>query len=146
MLQSTDGYVFQPIAEQTADASNSYAFSPSALGQTAWYRVAEHHTDGSVSYSNIVEIAAAKTPFSSLLVYPNPCSEQLFLHITGEIPEGSRLSITDMLGHEVLQYALPAHATAQDYSLDIAHLPAGMYAYRLLADGELLGSGRVMKE
>lgn len=76
--------------------------------------------------------------YAGLSLYPNPASETL--NISDKNGLVTEFRLYNNLGVEVLR------AAPVQNSLDISQLPAGIYLYQALKDGDLLGSGKLMKE
>ncbi len=70
-------------------------------------------------------------------VYPNPASHTLNIEHQG----GGTLQLTDMLGRALLEQALSN--TSSTHTINIAHLPAGVYLYRITGRNRQL-TGKVM--
>lgn len=70
---------------------------------------------------------------SGFKVFPNPATEMIHISMNPTfIPEySSTISIYDLTGKEMIQTAFDA-----DLSLDVSHLPAGMYFIGLQAEGQ----------
>jgi hypothetical protein len=97
---------------------------------------------GTITFDATLPLASrASTAAQLLMLYPNPCRDQLVL---AELP-ASRASVEalDATGRLVLRQSVDAaHAR-----LDTRGLAAGLYQLRLLAaDGTLLGQGRFIRE
>ena len=75
-------------------------------------------------------------------LYPNPFSESTTLHIDDAQLIPSELKIYDLLGKEVKSYRI------QNAEMKISrdNLSAGLYYYRLLQKGQIVGIGKLMIE
>ncbi len=87
---------------------------------------------------NSVEI----TEQAAFHLYPNPASTQLML--TGSLPlsaKGAVFEIFNTAGKTVLSTYLPAGENNR--SINISHLPEGLYGYRIISEHRMWQSGRV---
>lgn len=84
----------------------------------------------------------AATP--SLLLFPNPASERLFVPLPENTLAHSRLRVLSPAGQALLEASVNGGATQAE--LELASLPAGLYFLQWLStDGQLLGNGRFVK-
>jgi hypothetical protein len=78
-------------------------------------------------------------------MYPNPVQDLLSVHLkSGPMPRGAELELYDMQGRRHSTTAVNPGATT--YILQLGHLPAGMYVLRCVTGGEVVWSGKVVKE
>lgn len=89
-------------------------------------------------YEPAVSLGMDEREAVSLQVYPNPCSNELFV---ADAMPGAQYSILDIMGRTVTQATLQGSAT----SVDVSWLPAGLYILQL-NDGEKQSSVRFVKE
>lgn len=73
------------------------------------------------------------------VLYPNPASHQVTLHLPQATQATIAVSVQDALGRQVMAAALPSGSS--DLSFPVAHLPSGLYTVRL----EVQGSFRLFK-
>lgn len=127
-----------PAAGNTASVRNYATLDTDLPSQNQWYyRLKTVDTDGSTSFSNVVEVRrGAGTPVS-LAAYPNPANEQLTLTLVGA-PEAS-VSLYNAVGQVVRQ----ATITGTEM-LDINNLAAGTYLLRAQVGEEML-TERIVK-
>ncbi len=93
-------------------------------------------------------VGNASMPFSlegaeaegAVRLFPNPTSDKIRIKFLTQ-PKSASIALYDMYGREVLSQAAitPGNAT-----LDLKALPAGMYSYRLIADGQAY-QGKIVK-
>lgn len=80
----------------------------------------------------------SKTP-ASVQIYPNPAAE--FIHVTTSLSGVNKLIITDVMGRTQGEYIL----NGDNASLNIGHLPAGLYLYILTNKGKVAATGKLAK-
>ena len=78
-------------------------------------------------------------------MFPNPVQDLLSVHLkSGPMPRGAELELFDMHGRRHSTTAVNPGATT--YILQLGHLPAGMYVLRCVTGGEVVWSGKVVKQ
>lgn len=94
----------------------------SPLIGTAYYRLRQVDQNGAFSYSNIIEVSFKE---DVLLVYPNPVSDILTIHLPGKNRVAAKL--IDMNGRVVLKTPLEVGQN----TLSLGELPAGRYILKI---------------
>jgi Secretion system C-terminal sorting domain len=126
--RSADGDVFTDIGEVDG-AGNSqttvgYTFVDAApLSGLSYYRMRQTDFDGTQTWSNAVAVWR-DAPNVELVVYPNPCSDELFL--AGRASEEETFSILDASGRVVMDFVKRV-----DRSLDVSALASGHYSVQI---------------
>ena len=126
----------QVPASGNSDIPLTYSFQD--YSNHRLYRLKMVDQDGSFSYSNWVEIGAWD---GKIEVHPNPVIDQLTIGAPN-LPEGSRVSITDILGRQLIDLDLgkdPKHV------IDLTSLDRGYYLVRVYSELENLFSTRIYK-
>ncbi|MDB4286258.1 T9SS type A sorting domain-containing protein [bacterium] len=132
--KSDNGIDFESIEEVSgAGDSNtpiSYqTFDKKPVEGINYYRLKQTDFDGAFSYSEI-RSAFFKNKGSIISIFPNPTSE--FLNIQIENPfEKGMLQLFDGLGKLIISTELK-----DSHSLNIAHLPKGVYLLKIKAHGK----------
>ena len=129
--RSNNGSRFEAIglvdAAGFTTEKQSYTFTDTKpLPGTNYYRLAQTDLDGSFEYS---PIRSVELDGRSMLVYPNPTSNELNLGISGFDDPAGDWVIIDMTG----RICMEGNYTNQ--AISIASLPAGMYICRF-TDGQ----------
>lgn len=75
----------------------------------------------------VTGIAPAVKSRLQVQVYPNPVSDMLSLDITLDRPEEATVQLTDVMGKVCYRQTLKAGRGTGRHSLNLEHLPAGMY-------------------
>jgi PKD repeat protein len=75
-------------------------------------------------------------------VYPNPCTSVLNVNLMNYYPENARLTLFDTNGRIVKDRKLTQGHTV----VAVYDLVQGIYFYRITDKGEILDSGKMMKE
>jgi hypothetical protein len=89
-------------------------------------------------YDGITNLPEYNQP-KQILIYPNPFHDNI--NIALGLYHNLDLEIYDHNGKLIDQYHID-----HSKSLNLSHLPAGAYVYRFIKDGELLESGKLIKE
>ncbi|MBK8499027.1 MAG: T9SS type A sorting domain-containing protein [Flavobacteriales bacterium] len=140
--RSADGLSFIDIGEVggagASQMTHDYAFADKQpLGGLSYYRLRQTDLDGAESWSDVVAVWR-DAPSAELAVYPNPCTDRLF--IGGSVPAGEHVLILDATGRVVIDAASSAGT-----SIDVSALPAGSYVVRT-SNTSGSGSARFVKQ
>ena len=80
---------------------------------------------------------------SHVRVFPHPADRDFFVDVTGTLAQGAlSIELTDATGRRVLMKPV----TGGRATVSTAHLADGMYAYRLLREGQAVHTGRIVVE
>ena len=128
--RSTDGRTFAAIGNVKPDTDYGGFTDPSPVN-TAYYRLCMREVSGSMSYSNIIRVAAAGQD-AIADIYPNPAQHQLTIRTTSPYVD---ILMTDMNGRMVR-----ALTVAGNTALSLDGMAKGTYAIQVkdAATGEHL--------
>ena len=132
--KSADALSFSAISMVTAanrPVNNYTALDVNPVKGYNYYRLKMIDIDGSFTYSNIVKVNFGDK--LSLSIWPNPAGNTLFI---AEAKAGDRINIIDTKGSVVLKKIVPA----QNQSIQINQLSAGVYILELFSNGVLIRS------
>jgi hypothetical protein len=133
--KSSDGVTFNKIGsfESKGNGTHSYVYTePTALQQTAWYRILQTDIDERSGYSAVIRLAAGKSRLSAR-VFPVPSRGNVTLQITGEELLHTKAMLLDMKGLVIRTILINDFSTP----VDLHNLPPGMYLLQL-ANGNSL--------
>jgi len=128
-----------------ANPSKSITFS--TVGAYPYHCTA-HGAAGSGMYG-VITVAAplpttAPQDAAAFVAYPNPASETVTLKLDRtQTPAATTVQLIGPLGSVVRTLALSPAAPGTELRLSVADLPAGLYVYRLLANGTLVATQRL---
>ncbi|MEO0341411.1 MAG: T9SS type A sorting domain-containing protein [Bacteroidota bacterium] len=113
----------------TSQETHTYQFEdrPDIYDETIYYRLKQHDSNGTYSFSQIVSATMNSIP--QLMEYPNPFSEVLNISVQNDIS----LQIRNQFGQEVLRRQITKEAT-----LDLGHFPPGIYFLSYNYNGHLI--------
>jgi hypothetical protein len=142
--RSEDGRTWSSIgivaASGTTTGEQSYSFSDAAAVSNALYRVAEKDQNGKISYTSVIRSACnSKEGFE---VHPNPVSSEAVIRVVSEESFVMNLALYDAHGKLVASRAEKVLPGVNQYSLNMAGLPAGTYT--IFASG-FKGAFKVVK-
>lgn len=138
--KSMDGTTFSAIAslQSKGTGTHNYVYTePTALQQTAWYRILQTDIDGRSGYSAVIRLVAGKARVSAT-VFPVPASRQVTLQITGEELLHTKAVLVDIKGIQVRSMLITDYNTP----IDLHNLCGGLYILQL-ANGSSL---KIMKQ
>jgi len=138
--KSSDGITFNKIGslESKGNGTHSYVYTePTALQQTALYRILQTDIDARSGYSAVIRLSAGKARLSAT-VYPIPARGNVTLQITGDELLHTKAVLVDLKGIQVRSILVNDYNT----SIDLHNLPPGMYLLQL-ANGSSL---KIMKQ
>jgi hypothetical protein len=125
--KSVDQVSFNPITNVTAAGStekHTYLYTDrSMLSGMIYYRLKMVDADGRFSFSKIIAITAPS--FNSIIIFPNPVKDKLFIRLAGR-GSSIEISIADAKGTVIKQLQFPAGTF--ETSINTADLPAGVYS------------------
>ena len=122
----------------TSTQQHQYSCQDQGLAQgTYTYRLKQIDFDGSVSYSNELEVKVDKPIPNSFTLnqnYPNPFNPTTTINFAVSKSSHVTLKVYDLLGQEVAEL-VNSVKPAGEYNIEFnaATLPSGIYAYRLEA-------------
>jgi ELWxxDGT repeat protein len=105
-----------------------YASTASPFGQEIWYYGEEPVI--------IDEPVGLEDEFTSVIIWPNPATSTLVLNA----PSFKTAILKDILGRDILT----ANVTGENTTIDISHLPRGMYFVKLKSENQSVITRRVI--
>ncbi|MEI6628490.1 MAG: T9SS type A sorting domain-containing protein, partial [Alphaproteobacteria bacterium] len=131
---SVDGTSFSSIATVAANSNAYYSVIDSkAVAGTNFYRIKVSSNDGTVSYSNVVELTTNNSPLTTIAAYPNPLIGAK-LNVALNHLDAGKYSITvyNVLGAKVVEKSITHVGGNAVEQLSInSHLAAGVYTVRV---------------
>ena len=134
-------------AAGNSSSALSYVFSDAAAGPgVCYYRLRQVDTDGAVTYSAPVRLAAAASASHALVgsLYPNPFRASLNVELLEPASGSVALDLVDARGRRVWMGTVAAAGRQLQLSIPAAVAP-GPYVLTVRANGQL-AHRRVMKE
>ncbi|TGE20742.1 T9SS type A sorting domain-containing protein [Hymenobacter aquaticus] len=150
---SLDGQTFQRVGfvagKGTTTAPQQYRFTDAGAakrGQLQYYRLRQHDTNGTDSYSPVRTVAFARPGFSSLAAAPNPAQRAYTIYLTAATAQTVQLSVHDALGRLVSQQPVALQAGENKLPATFtAAQPVGVYLLTTVIDGQVLRT-RLVRE
>jgi hypothetical protein len=122
--------------------SSPYTLSGLTAGRTYQWRITAACTTGSStlvtgpSFTTLSPRPLYEIPFEAPVVFPNPTQGVFSLIMTGNEQGTAVVNILDANGRRVYQKAYTVPAGSMNVSVDISHLPAGLYMVQLIQSGK----------
>lgn len=148
---ASHGFIKFKIAQQannpTGTTINNQAgiyfdFNPAVLTNTTSHMIGENFI-----ILSIEKVESSTTAQLNIRAYPNPFSEQTTIEVVGGDYEKLQLTIYDVMGREVLQGRDAMHSVStgkNKIQIQKGNLREGVYIYQLQADGEPIGTGKLI--
>jgi hypothetical protein len=111
-------------------SKKSYSFidtNPSISQSTIYYRIKQVDTDNQITYSPIRAVFFTNSQAVAIYIYPNPTTNALHVLLP---TAGAFLSVYSTAGNLLMH----ARTSTAEASLDVAHLPAGIYPILIQVD------------
>lgn len=131
--RSTDGRQYTPVATKDArnGSLNAYIFTDRLNGLPAgmiFYRIRQVDIDGRSAYSTISAVSTKTS--AGIVLFPNPARNQVYIAGSAAV---KTIRFIDLQGRIVLD------APLNSGSIELGHLPRGLYTVTLLLhNGELI--------
>lgn len=138
--RSTDGISFQQVgfidSKGNSTHGHSYDFADSRevkRGQIYYYRLIQQEVNGNKSQvCDALSVSTGESAISSVSVRPNPIREMVEVTIHSSTIGEVDLHVYDVLGHSVcIKNANALHQGINTYTMQLNHLPAGVYYLRI---------------
>lgn len=142
-----DGKAWTTFTINTANPDKSLTFSTAGSFP---YHCQFHGAAGSGMYGVItvaaaLAVAPAQLAATALRAYPNPATAEVTLPLD-QLPASTpgTVQLLNALGSLVRTVEVPAGKAGRELILSLDDLPAGLYAYRLLAGREVVATQRLV--
>ncbi|MGH1336907.1 MAG: leucine-rich repeat domain-containing protein [Aureispira sp.] len=99
-----------------------------------------YHTVGDNFIPRFLAVGRLSNQPAAIQVFPNPFTQQTTLEIVGDPYDKLVLEVVDVAGRVVVQQMAQQ---SNQLMLQRRHLLPGLYFYRLIGDGELIGTGKL---
>lgn len=140
--RSLDGQNFTEIGKVdghgTTDERHDYDFVDDfAHPGTVWYRVHQIDMNGNGEHTDIVHVSPNGDEAFIHKIYPNPATDQLFVHLVVREEGSYNVEIMDLTGRTLLANQHDLGIGTYDLANNVADLPSGQYILRLrdMSDG-----------
>ncbi|MEO6328882.1 MAG: T9SS type A sorting domain-containing protein [Ginsengibacter sp.] len=131
--RSEDGKNFSKINEiknNSSTESNAYSVADnvaSVLSNTLYYRIKQYDADGLFYYSKTIVIRRNNRALS-IILFPNPVKENLYLNISSKADEKATISIFNAAGSRVMQQQQQLFQGNNSFTIDaVSKLSKGVY-------------------
>ncbi|MEO6220910.1 MAG: T9SS type A sorting domain-containing protein [Ginsengibacter sp.] len=139
--RSTDGIHYVKVHEilpsGNSSASKTYSVPDNVAGVLSvqlFYRIKQYDQDGSSYYSNTIPIRR-NNKTASILVYPNPASDFIYVNIASTSNDKGILSVTNSAGARVTSQQIKLFNGNNSFAVDrFRGLPAGVYQLSIKLD------------
>jgi len=152
--RSFDGTNFEPvntIIEKTSEESLlSYRAADMAPETAAdayvYYRVKQTSETGKVTYSNLSYVHLLKPAAAKMQTAPNPFTEKIAVQFISEYKGNAEIRIANMAGVTILSKPFTVNKGNNSYTVnDLATLTPGIYLARLVVNGAIIDTKKIIK-
>ncbi|MDX1903653.1 MAG: T9SS type A sorting domain-containing protein [Thermonemataceae bacterium] len=146
--RSSDGRVFEAIAEVKSNGSSSYSYVDKSpyLGQVSYYRLKRRDDKGGLAYSQIEAVNMGLEVFEGLQAVPNPSESGLvFLVLRSPLEEKYQVEIVDALGREVYRGILETDTNGVGELIIRELRVSGVYVARVRGSSKIYQTKIVVK-
>lgn len=139
--RSADGIHFIEIGEVPGSGNSNqekkYQFTDvQPLPAISWYRLRQVDIDGKFSFTPVIMINRSGAVNSNARLFPNPVTgTSVLLNLTEQISGQQQLMLYNQAGILVKQFTISRVAGSQLITLEMGHLPAGIYTLRQPGNG-----------
>ena|GEM_PF-5225281 len=149
LQRSSDIGLWENIAQMTAAGNSNtlqyYSFTDQLpLEGNSYYRLLQYDFDGKFEVFGPVSPDCMSNIISAQF-YPNPVVESLVVSFPDEIPDNISVVMTDAKGSVVMRYDAAMNAVGNSsLTINVSHIPAGVYFLSVSADG-FYQSSKILK-
>lgn len=138
-------------AENVVNNSKSYRFKDNAAilkeKDMVYYRLKQIDKNGTISYSTVITIKLKQTVGVDVQVSPNPFIEKVVVRFSSSINQLATVRFVNVAGQVVLNKQVPVNKGFNNLSISqLNQLPTGNYVVNVIADNQLVGSQKIIKQ
>ncbi len=151
--KSNDGFSFEKIGivqgAGNSTIKNNYSFDDSSpFSGVSFYRLIQTDYNGKFEMFDPVSVKSKGvfTDFKVLSVMPNPFSDQLKVQYSIQEETNLTFELYSLSGSLVVHQEVPTSQGSTTFEFDqVADLPSGVFILKILANGNILYSNKVIK-
>jgi hypothetical protein len=138
-------------AESEVNNNKTYRFkdnSEAIKGKTVvYYRLKQVDVDGKATYSTIIAVRLqAANSDVEMVASPNPFTEKLYVRFTATENGTADMQITNLVGQTVVSKQAIISKGYNNLQVDgLSRLAPGMYVIKLIMNGSVIGSQKIIK-
>jgi len=130
----------------TTDDVQHYTFlDKTGLAEQNYYRLRQVDIDGSITYSDIVEVGFDAYANDRFVVYPSPATDHTYLKAISELDGDYRVSVLDLTGKKVKELTFTKDTPTSGMRIDLSGISDGMYFVRTVSPLGTAYINRVLK-
>ncbi len=113
---------------------------------TIYYRIKQTNSAGKVSYSNLSYVHLSQSLHIKMETSPNPFTEKIKVQFDSEVRGSAEIRISSITGMNLKSKKIEiAQGNNQLYVDGLSSIPAGLYLARLIVNGEVVETKKIMK-
>jgi hypothetical protein len=132
--KSSDGVRFSGVAQVKAIGTGNgrYTYEDKMpLSGNNYYRIKAVDNDNQYRYSSVVTAQFSLSPKASIVLFPNPASQQINLRTANLVKGNYAMSVTDMFGRRVLLRQISIQSDVSTWTIPIDNLGRGIYVLKV---------------
>ena len=123
----------------TSLIANNYSYTDKEINKsgTRYYRLKEVDFDGTFTYSQIQSLDFVNAGVALTTLYPNPTNEFLNFDLTSTKATITKISITNLLGEEMVSKQLKLSDGKNTLTFNVHSLSSGIYFINIIPEGKI---------
>ena len=141
-------YIGEVVAAGNSQGQKDYTFIDAApfVGNN-YYRLKMIDNDGTFTYSNTINIPISEAIVNSFInIFPNPTTGNVKVLVQSTKEKASELSITNLLGQQVLTIPATLQKGINTVTFDISNLASGTYLISFIDETGIKHTTKLIKE
>ena len=141
-------YIGEVVAAGNSQGQKDYTFIDAApfVGNN-YYRLKMIDNDGTFTYSNTINIPISEAIVNSFInIFPNPTTGNVKVLLQSIKEKASELSITNLLGQQVLTIPATLQKGINTVTFDISNLASGTYLISFIDETGIKHTTKLIKE
>ena len=111
-----------------------------------YYRIKQINASGKITYSNLSYVHLSQNPDMKMETSPNPFTEKIKVQFNSEVKGNAEIRISNITGLNLkIKKTEIAQGINNLYIDGLASMPAGLYFARLLINGEVVETKKIIK-
>lgn len=135
---------YETIHTQAYTGEGAYRYTDlNGMQEVSKYRVMLFNAEGNGMISNEAEVKAADfIDPNAFIIFPNPTTDRVQIQALFPMEENLNWQLTDMVGKTIMRGTMQE----TEMSLDVSHLPNGVYQFVTISESGRRSVNRIVKQ